>query len=136
MQLTRNKTETSTGPSEWFTGTVYMDPVAAPAGVYGVSATNVHFTPGSRTAWHAHPGGQTIYVTEGVGLAQGRGDAIEVIRPGDRVFFAPGEDHWHGASASRFMTHLSLVQADERGNTATWGSHVTDEEYAAAPSID
>ena len=136
MQLTRNKTETSTGPSEWFTGTVYMDPVAAPAGVYGVSATNVHFTPGSRTAWHAHPNGQTIYVTEGVGLAQGRGDSIEVIRPGDRVFFAPGEDHWHGASASRFMTHLSLVQADERGNTATWGSHVTDEEYAAAPSID
>jgi len=112
MQLTRNTTETSTGPSEWFTGTVYMDPVAAPAGAYGVSATSVHFTPGSRTAWHAHPGGQTIYVTEGVGLAQGRGDEIEVIRPGDRVFFAPGEDHWHGASASRFMTHLSLVQAD------------------------
>jgi len=59
-----------------------------------------------------------------------------VIRPGDRVFFAPGEDHWHGASASRFMTHLSLVQADAEGNTATWGSHVTDGEYAAAPSID
>jgi quercetin dioxygenase-like cupin family protein len=126
MRLTRNTTETSTGPSEWFAGTVYMDPVAAPAGAYGVSATNVHFTPGSRTAWHAHPSG----------LAQGRGDAIEVIQPGDRVFFAPGEDHWHGASASRFMTHLSLVQADAEGNTATWGSHVTDEEYAAAPSID
>jgi quercetin dioxygenase-like cupin family protein len=136
MQHTRNTTETSTGPREWFTGSVYMDPVAGPACAYGVSATNVHFTPGARTAWHAHPGGQTIYVTDGVGLAQGRGGAIEVIRPGDRVFFAPGEDHWHGASASRFMTHLSLVQADERGNTATWGSHVTDEEYGAAPSID
>jgi len=136
MKLTRNTIETSTGPSEWFAGTVYMDPVAAPAGAYGVSATNVHFTPGSRTAWHAHPGGQTLYVTDGVGLAQGHGDAIEVIRPGDRVFFAPGEDHWHGASASRFMTHLSLVQADAEGNTATWGSHVTDEEYAAAPPID
>jgi quercetin dioxygenase-like cupin family protein len=136
MRLTRNTTETSTGPSDWFTGTVYMDPVAVPGGAYGISATNVHFTPGARTAWHAHPNGQTIFVTDGVGLAQGRGDAIQVIRPGDRVFFAPGEDHWHGASASRFMTHLSLVQADAEGNTATWGAHVTDEEYAAAPRID
>src|SRR5205814_8646226 len=92
MQLTRITTETTTGPSDWFTGTVYMDPVAAPAGSYGISATNVHFTPGARTAWHAHPNGQTIFVTDGVGLAQGRGDMIEVIRPGDRVFFGPGED--------------------------------------------
>jgi len=136
MQLTRNVIETATGPSDWFTGTVYMDPVAAPSGAYGISATNVHFTPGARTAWHVHPTGQTIYVTDGVGLAQGRGDPVEVIRPGDHVFFAPGEDHWHGASASRFMTHLSLVQADADGSTATWGAHVTDEEYGAAPSID
>src|SRR5947207_12525540 len=65
MQLTRITTETTTGPSDWFTGTVYMDPVAAPAGSYGISATNVHFTPGARTAWHAHPNGQTIFVTDG-----------------------------------------------------------------------
>jgi quercetin dioxygenase-like cupin family protein len=75
-------------------------------------------------------------VTTGVGLAQGRGGPIEVIRPGDRVFFSPGEDHWHGASPKRSMTHLSLVEVDENGNAATWADHVTDEEYGAAPSID
>jgi quercetin dioxygenase-like cupin family protein len=96
----------------------------------------VHFTPGARTAWHTHPNGQTIYVTVGVGLAQGRGGPIEVIRPGDRVFFEPGEDHWHGASPSRSMTHLSLVEVDDDGNAATWGDHVTDDEYGAAPSTD
>jgi quercetin dioxygenase-like cupin family protein len=100
-----------------------------------VSATSVKFTPGARTAWHTHPNGQTIYVTEGVGLAQRRGGSVEVIRPGDRVFFEPGEDHWHGAAPLQFMTHLAIVELDEDGNTATWGDHVTDEEYAQAPSI-
>ena len=90
-------------------------------------------TPGARTAWHTHPNGQTIYVTEGVGRAQRRGGPIEVIRPGDRVFFDPGEDHWHGATPDRFMTHLSMVEVDDEGNSATWGAHVTDEEYNAAP---
>ena len=101
-----------------------------------MSATSVHFTPGARTAWHTHPHGQTVYVVEGVGLAQRRGGPIEVIRPGDRVFFEPGEEHWHGASAARFMTHLALLQVDEEGSNATWGEHVTDEEYAAAPTIE
>jgi quercetin dioxygenase-like cupin family protein len=96
----------------------------------------VHFTPGARTAWHTHPNGQTIYVTAGVGLAQGDGDPISVIRPGDRVFFGPGERHWHGASAKRSMTHLSLVEVDDDGNAASWAEHVTDEEYGAARSID
>lgn len=136
MEFTKNGGETGTGPSEWFTGTVYLDTVATPSGPYRIAATSVHFTPGARTAWHIHPNGQTIYVTSGLGLAQGRGDAIQVIRPGDRVFFAPGEHHWHGASAERSMTHLSLVEVDEDGNAATWGEHVTDEEYSAAPSTD
>ncbi|MFL5737567.1 MAG: cupin domain-containing protein [Actinomycetota bacterium] len=136
MELTTNTLETSLGPKEWFTGSVYMDAVAAPAGPFRAAVTSVRFAPGARTAWHSHPNGQTIYVTDGVGVAQGRGNGVAVIRPGDRVFFAPGEDHWHGASASRFMTHLSVVEADADGNTATWGSHVTDEEYAAAPPID
>ena len=136
MEFTRNGGETTQGPSDWFTGTVYMTRIASPAHPYGVSATRVHFTPGARTAWHRHPGGQTIYVTEGVGLAQGRGGRIEVIHPGDRVLFAPGEDHWHGASATRFMTHLSLVQVGDDGTPAIWGEHVTDHEYAAAPPIE
>jgi quercetin dioxygenase-like cupin family protein len=136
MDFTESGGETGSGPSEWFTGTVYMDTVATPDGPYRIAGTMVHFTPGARTAWHTHPNGQTIYVTTGVGLAQGRGGPIEVIRPGDRVFFSPGEDHWHGASPKRSMTHLSLVEVDENGNAATWADHVTDEEYGAAPSID
>jgi quercetin dioxygenase-like cupin family protein len=133
MEITRNRIDTSTGPSEWFTGTVYLDAVATPSGSFRVSASSVHFTPGARTAWHNHPNGQTIYVTEGVGMVQRRGGTIEVIRPGDRVFFEPGEDHWHGAAPTRFMTHLAILQVDEAGNSATWGPHVTDEEYGAAP---
>jgi quercetin dioxygenase-like cupin family protein len=136
LQITRNGTETGAGPSEWFTGNVYLDEVAVPSGSSRLSASSVHFTPGARTAWHTHPNGQTIYVTEGVGLAQGRGGPIEVIRPGDRVFFEPGEEHWHGAAPNRFMTHLAMLQVDDEGNPATWGEHVTDEEYAAAPSIE
>ena len=134
MQITRNNLETSAGPSEWFTGAVYIDTVATPSGFSRVSASSVHFTPGARTAWHTHPNGQTIYVTEGVGRAQRRGGQIEVIRPGDRVFFEPGEDHWHGATPGRFMTHLAIIEVDNQGNGATWGAHVSDAEYGAGPN--
>ncbi len=133
MEVTRNGVATNPGPSEWFTGDVYLDPIAVPSGGSRLSATNVHFTPGARTAWHTHPHGQTIFVVEGVGLAQRSGGPIEVIRPGDRVFFEPGENHWHGAAPDRFMTHVALLQVDDEGTSATWGDHVTDEEYAAAP---
>ena len=136
MVVTRGKQPTAAGPKDWFTGSVFLDQLASPSGVYRVMASAVHFTPGARTAWHTHPNGQTIFVTEGVGYAQRRGGDIEVIRPGDRVFFEPGEHHWHGASATRFMTHIAMLDVDEKGNNATWGEHVTDEEYAAAPPID
>jgi quercetin dioxygenase-like cupin family protein len=136
MQITRTESGTAAGPSEWFTGAVYLDAVARPSDGSRLSAFSVHFTPGARTAWHTHPNGQTIYVTEGVGLAQRRGGPIEVIRPGDRVFFEPGEDHWHGAAPNRFMTHIAMLEVDDEGHPATWGDHVTDDEYAAAPSID
>ena len=136
MQVTRNKVATVAGPSDWFTGAVFIDAVAAPSGDAHLSASSVHFTPGARTAWHTHPNGQTIFVTEGVGLAQRRGGPIEVIRPGDRVFFEPGEHHWHGAAAKRFMTHLAMLEVDEKGNPATWGDHVSEAEYAAAPSVE
>jgi quercetin dioxygenase-like cupin family protein len=135
MQITRNTSDTAAGPSDWFTGAVYIDTLATPSGASRLSASSVHFTPGARTAWHTHPNGQTIYVLEGVGHAQRRGGPIEVIRPGDRVFFEPGEEHWHGAAANRFMTHLALLEVDDDGNPATWGDHVTDQEYRAAPAI-
>ena len=91
----------------------------------------VHFTPGARTAWHTHPLGQTIYVTEGVGRCQRRGGPIGEIRPGDGVFFEPGEEHWHGAAPDRFMTHLAMQQTDDAGSPVTWGEHVTDAEYGS-----
>jgi quercetin dioxygenase-like cupin family protein len=134
MEITRNALDTTAGPSEWFTGTVYIDAVAAPFGASRVSASSVHFTPSARTAWHTHPNGQTIFVTEGIGLAQRRGGPVEVIRPGDRVFFEPGEQHWHGATATRFMTHIAMLDVDADGNAATWGDHVTDDDYRAAQS--
>jgi quercetin dioxygenase-like cupin family protein len=133
MQITRNAIATMKGPADWFTGAVYVDAVAAPSGSSRVSASSVHFTPGARTAWHTHPHGQTIFVTEGVGRCQRRGGPVEEIRPGDRVFFEPGEEHWHGAAPDRFMTHLAMLQTDEAGTSAEWGEHVTDEEYGQQP---
>ena len=135
MQITRSTLDTGSGPADWFTGSVYIDPVAAPSDGSQVAAAAVHFTPGARTAWHTHPRGQTIWVTEGVGLCQRDGGPIEVIRAGDRVFFEPGENHWHGAAATRLMTHIAIQQADDDGNVVAWGAHVTDDQYGLAPSI-
>ena len=136
MKITRNVNETGRGPADWFTGEVYIDTIATPSDSSPVGAASVHFTPGARTAWHTHPHGQTIWVTEGVGLCQREGGPIEVIRPGDRVFFEPRENHWHGAAPIRFMTHTAIQQADESGNPVTWGRHVSDDEYAQAPPIE
>ena len=136
MKVTRSGSETGPAPSEFFTGSVTMTPVANPSERSRINATSVHFEPSARTAWHTHPNGQTLFVTEGIGLAQGRGGPIEVIRPGDRVWIDGGEDHWHGASAALAMTHLSFVEVDDDGNAAVWGDQVTGEEYAAAPPVD
>jgi quercetin dioxygenase-like cupin family protein len=136
MEITRNSLSTNPGPADWFTGSVYIDAIAAPSDVSQIGAANVHFPPGARTAWHTHPHGQTIWVTEGVGLCQREGGPIEVIRPGDRVFFEPGENHWHGAAPTRFMAHIAMQQADGDGNVVVWGVHVSDEEYGRAPSLD
>ncbi len=132
MKITPNSLQTQHGPAEWFTGDVYVDAVAEPNGPFRLAAASVHFTPGARTAWHTHPAGQTVYVTEGEGRCQRRGGTIETIRPGDRVFFEPGEDHWHGGAPDRFMTHIAIQQQDENGNVVTWGDHVSDDEYDAA----
>jgi quercetin dioxygenase-like cupin family protein len=135
MQITRNSLETGRARSDWFTGDVYIDTISAPSDDWRIGAASVHFTPGARTAWHTHPHGQTIWVTEGVGLCQREGAAIEVIRPGDRVFFEPGENHWHGAAPTRLMTHVAMQQADDDGNVVTWGEPVADGDYAQAPPL-
>ena len=134
MQLTRSSLDTAPGPSDWFTGDVYIDTIAAPSPPSRLAAALVHFTPGARTAWHTHPLGQTIFVTEGVGRCQREGGPIEEIRPGDRVFFAPGENHWHGAAPDRFMAHIAMHQNDESGSPVTWGEHVSDEQYSGSRS--
>ena len=112
MQITRNSIETGRGPSEWFTGDVYIDTVAAPSEGSRLSASSVHFTPGARTAWHTHPNGQTIGVTEGIGLCQRRGGPIEVIRPGDRVFFEPGGAASWGYARRKGLLKPSIVDAE------------------------
>ena len=134
MQITRNSLDTSAGPAEWFTGSVFLDPIATPSAASRVAAASVHFAPGARTAWHTHPHGQTIHVSEGIGRCQRRGGAVELIRPGDSVYFEPGEEHWHGAAPLRFMTHVAIQQADDSGRVVAWGEHVSDEDYLAAPA--
>ena len=133
MKITRSSTATMVASADWFTGNVYVDYVASPDDGGRVGAAVVHFAPGARTAWHTHPNGQTIFVTEGVGRCQRQSGPVEEIRPGDRVFFEPGENHWHGAVPERFMAHIAIQQADENGNTVVWGEHVTDEEYDQPP---
>lgn len=116
------------GPAEYFTGTVRIDPLfeaADPARVVGASVT---FEPGARTAWHTHPLGQTLIVTAGKGLAQRSGGPIEEIRPGDVISFAPGEKHWHGATATTAMTHIAIQERLD-GKTVEWMEKVSDEQY-------
>ncbi|WP_249009269.1 cupin domain-containing protein [Conexibacter sp. DBS9H8] len=136
MQITRNRTDSSIGPADWFTGTVLIDTITTQTAPSRVAAANVHFMPGARTHWHSHPVGQTIWVTEGVGLCQRRGGPVEVIWPGDRVVFAPGEDHWHGACSTRFMVHVAIHEADDSGSTVSWGAAVSDVEYGSAPRLE
>jgi len=130
MEITRNGLDTTPGNPDWFTGTVNLDAIATPSHGSRLAAAVVHFAPGARTAWHTHPHGQTIWVLEGIGRCRRRGGPVEEIRPGDRVFFEPGEEHWHGASPTRLMTHVAMQQADDDGNVVAWGDHVTDEDYA------
>ena len=119
------------GPAQTFSGDVWFD-VVAPEGDYPRMRVNVvRFAPGARTAWHCHPGGQTLYVTEGRGLVQSRGGQIIEIRPGDVIYTPPGEWHWHGAAPGHFMTHIAMWEVDEQGNSATWGEHVSEAEYRA-----
>jgi quercetin dioxygenase-like cupin family protein len=129
MEIKRVGTQASaTGPSDWFTGSVRIDPLFQapdPALVQGASVT---FEPGARTAWHTHPLGQTLIVMAGCGWAQREGSRVEEIHPGDVVWFAPGEKHWHGASPITGMTHIA-IQEKKDGKVVEWMEHVSDEQY-------
>ena len=132
MKITRNGSAASAkGPAEYFMGAVRIDgrfSAEAPARIGGATVT---FEPGARTAWHTHPLGQTLIVLNGKGRVQREGGAIEEIAPGDIVWFAPGEKHWHGAAPETAMSHLAIAEADEAGNSVNWMEHVTDADYGA-----
>lgn len=129
MDIKRNGTQPAgKGPSDWFTGTVRIDPLFAANEARRAAAASVTFEPGARTAWHTHPRGQTLIVTAGFGLVQREGGPIEEIRPGDIVWFEPGEKHWHGASPTTAMTHIA-TQEHLDGKVVDWMEHVTDEQY-------
>lgn len=129
MEIKRAGSQASArGPAEWFTGSVRIDPLfqaPEPAFVQGASVT---FEPGARTAWHTHPLGQTLIVTAGCGWAQHDGGPVEEIRPGDVVWFAPKEKHWHGATPTTAMTHIA-IQEKKDGKVVEWMEHVSDAQY-------
>ena len=117
------------GGMEQFTGDVWYGPIAQGEEPSRIRVSIVRFAPGARTAWHSHPVGQTLHVTEGRGLVQSRGGDIVEMHPGEVIHSSPNEWHWHGATPTHFMTHLSMLEADDQGTSATWGAHISDEEY-------
>jgi quercetin dioxygenase-like cupin family protein len=116
------------GPAEWFTGNVRIDPLFQAPDPAFVQVASVNFEPGARTAWHTHPLGQTLIVTSGCGCAQPEAGQIEEIRPGDVVWFAPGEKHWHGATPTTGMAHIA-IQEKKNGKVVDWMEHVSDQQY-------
>jgi quercetin dioxygenase-like cupin family protein len=125
------KQPTARGPAEWFTGDVFIDSIARGEEPSRVRVSAVRFTPTARTAWHSHAVGQTLYVMEGRGLVQSRGDGVVEISPGDIIYTPAGEWHWHGAAPDHFMSHLSITEAvpGDEVPEPDWGEHVTDDEY-------
>jgi quercetin dioxygenase-like cupin family protein len=129
MKITRVGSQPSgKGPTDWFTGTVRVDPLFQAPDPALVSGACVTFEPGARTAWHTHPLGQTLIVVSGAGWVQRNGGPVEDIRPGDVVWFEPGEKHWHGATATTAMSHVA-IQEKQDGKVVDWMEHVTDEQY-------
>ncbi len=131
MEIKRSGSQPSfNGSADWFTGAVQLDPLFQPNDSRRAAAAKVTFEPGARTAWHTHPLGQTLIVTVGCGRAQREGGSIEEIRPGDVIWFSPGEKHWHGASPTTAMTHIA-VQEQLDGKVVDWMEKVSDEQYNA-----
>ncbi len=135
MEIRRSGAEASgQGPAAWFTGSVRVDPLFSPPEPARVAGALVTFEPGARTAWHTHPLGQTLVVTAGLGWAQREGGPVEEIRPGDVVWFAPGEKHWHGATARTAMSHIAIQERLD-GKAVDWLEQVSDAQYAREASI-
>ena len=133
MKISRvGATPSMKGPEDWFTAIVRVDPLFAAEDPGRVTGATVTVEPGARTAWHTHPAGQTLIVTSGFGRVQREGGPIEEIRPGDVVWFAPGEKHWHGASPTVAMTHIALQEVKD-GKVVDWLEHVSDADYGARP---
>jgi quercetin dioxygenase-like cupin family protein len=129
MEIKRSGSQASTkGPIDWFAGAVRIDPLFEAPEPARVRAASVMFESGARTAWHTHPLGQTLIVTSGLGWAQREGSPVEEIRPGDVVWFAPGEKHWHGATPTTAMTHIAIQEALD-GKVVEWMEKVSDEQY-------
>jgi len=129
MDIKRSGSQPSRkGPAEWFTGSVRVDPLFQPPGPARVSGGHVTFEPGARTAWHTHPLGQTLLITSGLGWVQREDGPIEELRPGDIVWFPPGEKHWHGATPTTGMTHIAIQEAID-GKNVDWMEKVSDEQY-------
>jgi quercetin dioxygenase-like cupin family protein len=128
------KQPSAKGPAEMFTGDVWYDVIYAGQEPSRMRVNMVRFAPCARTAWHSHAAGQTLHVTEGIGLVQSRGGRLIVMRPGDTVYTPPGEWHWHGAAPDNFMTHLAMWESPgpDNGPETTWGDFVTDDEYNAS----
>jgi quercetin dioxygenase-like cupin family protein len=134
MQITRSGAQPSgKGPAEYFTGTVRIDPLFSAPDPARVAGASVMFEPGARTAWHTHPLGQTLIVTSGLGWVQREGGPVEEVRPGDVVWFPPGEKHRHGATGTTAMTHIAIQERLD-GKAVDWMEHVTDGQYRAGPS--
>lgn len=130
------KNPSTRGPAEMFTGDVWFDVIAAGQEPSRIRVNMVRFSPGARTAWHSRAVGQTLHVTEGIGLVQSRGDQVVIMRPGDTVYTPAGQWHWHGAAPDHFMTHLAMWEGpgEGRGPESEWGDLVTDEEYNSRPA--
>jgi quercetin dioxygenase-like cupin family protein len=136
MEIKRSGSQPSNkGQAEYFTGNVRIDPLHQAGEPARVGCVSVTFEPGARTAWHSHPLGQTLIVTAGCGLAQSWGEAVEKIRPGDVIWSAPGEKHWHGATATTAMTHISIVEQLD-GKAADWMEKVSDERHEAGANAE
>ena len=132
MKIIANGTVASaTGPAEWFTGRVRVDQSFTTDAPARLRTALVTFEPGARTAWHTHPLGQTLIVTAGCGRAQSAGGPVRMLKPGDIVWFSPGERHWHGAAPQTALTHLAMQEA-ENGVVVTWEEHVSEADYLAA----
>lgn len=131
MEIVRaGSTPSAQGPGDWFTGTVRIDPLFNRFAAARAQGALVTFEPGARTAWHTHPLGQTLIITSGLGRVQREGGPAETVRPGDTVWFAPGEKHWHGASPATAMTHIA-IQEVENGKVVDWMEHVSDAQYGS-----